>query len=717
MSELLISGKYSKQAKTLEGVLEAKEMYIHEGTFHFDDVMCAAMIIKLQEKYNGVSFGKGEENQIKINRGRYSIPDKFEGVICDCLGGYFDHHGALVNHRNNPNVSNKENEMASMGCLNTVIGDALWGEDRFETIDNIIKKWDQADLGHASDFLSLALGRKNPLSDEGMPKSFDEALNMCLDICDALMNEKENSRNYDDIVDSYIKYREKNPLKVINLNEDSMELEESIDSDAFRGDNRWAKLKSYSRYGGYFLGELEKEDSSLREVLDRMDEPKAKDFIYGLLDSERYYTITQDRVENALGNVREVAKLEGIDVLEFSQFPGDVKVFDGAPFDFIVTPQLNSNELAVYAIGDKFEGERPGAPTPRFGFPTNFAGNINLLHDGIDLLKQFEEKIKSEGVNSEDYLVISSLTDTELKDIKELNEKEILQLITDKIKNNEESIEFMEKYNISFIHKDGFLAQIKDVESAEKLVSDLYMDEEKLRYWGMAKGKAYLKKMVVSKNLEEAEGKNLEIYFSKDSSIYHNEAVLKFLQDHIKDEDLEEGEEHIKGISLKKLQVLDKAKYSSDFISMEVVNLLEMDSFPFSIVEEIVNEKSFSRESLRAIIDDFSNENSLYYKDASHIKDSLRLLEFKDNGFPDYDDKSKYKFIEDLEAKRDAINLDSSSRILKVVNNYINDLQSSKDFHIEKTDPGFVKKEDVKVSKKDVSHIKSANPNNFELEF
>ena len=41
--------------------------------------------------------------------------------------------------------------------------------------------------------------------------------------------------------------------------------------------------------------------------------------------------------------------------------------------------------------------------------------------------------------------------------------------------------------------------------------------------------------------------------------------------------------------------------------------------------------------------------------------------------------------IEDLEAKRDAINLDSSSRILKVVNNYIND-QLKASFEELKTD-------------------------------
>lgn len=711
MIELNETGKYPNQAKTLEEIINSRELYIHEGTFHMDDVMCAAMIIKLQEQEKGPDYGLGGSKQLKINRGRYDIPKDFDGVICDCLGGYFDHHRAIVNHRDNSSCPEKENQMASMGCLNQVIGKKLFG-DKFDEVDEIIKKWDLADLGVAGDFLSLSIGRMNPLTDKQLKKQFNEALSICYNICSNLTNEKTVGRDYDSIINSYFEERVGKPLKVYKYNELKEDVEVVYDdiSSILNDPNMLSKLKSFSKNGWFMYNDLQNPDSSLRQVLDRFNQEDAEKFMYKLLDSERYYTLTQENISSVLGNIRDVAEKEKVDVVQFTQFPGDVKIFDGAPFNFIITPQLNTKEVAVYAVGEKFIGEGNGAPTPRMGFPVKFKGNINILRDSTERLESLYEYIEDskddEELDGEIIFEVAALTDTKTKDIERMDKKELLSFIKENVDNNHESIKFMDKYHISFIHKDGFLAQVENSSYAEQLLNHMYSNEDYLKHWNSERGKFYLKKMEISKVFTPAQVSEFSEFFSEENSSNHSSAVLGLFQ-HEQEEANKKGELLDTGLLITKMRILDSCKNHSD-ISLEVANLLGNSSFPLETTREIVNE-NLSKSSLNAIIKEFSDEDSNHIGDISFIKENLEILKFRDYIYSeDFDTSKKKEFAEALEERLESID-DKSSSIYKSVTATINSLQTEREISSSNEHTSVPEVSD-KIKEYDISLVKFAKP-------
>ena len=105
---------FDNQAKTLEEIKHAKELYIHQDPFHMDDIMCVAFIKKLNPN-------------IKIIRDRDNIPKDTTGIICDCFGGFFDHH-----FQNKKDIKRRENgtKLASIGCLSQVVGKELFSKIR-----------------------------------------------------------------------------------------------------------------------------------------------------------------------------------------------------------------------------------------------------------------------------------------------------------------------------------------------------------------------------------------------------------------------------------------------------------------------------------------------------------------------------------------------------------------------------------------------------------
>ena len=75
---------FDNQAKTLEEIKKAQNIRVHEGIFHMDDMMCIALVKKLNPN-------------IGIIRDRDNIPEDTTDIICDCYGGFFDHHFSDLN--------------------------------------------------------------------------------------------------------------------------------------------------------------------------------------------------------------------------------------------------------------------------------------------------------------------------------------------------------------------------------------------------------------------------------------------------------------------------------------------------------------------------------------------------------------------------------------------------------------------------------------------
>lgn len=706
MSDLLRATKYDNQAKTLEEVLNAKEMYIHEGPFHMDDVMCAAMIIKLQEKEFGDAYSFEGDKQIEIHRQRYNIPNDFKGVICDCPGGYFDHHGALVNHRNGS--KEKSDEMASMGCLNSVIGEKLFGKDKFEDVDNVIRMWDQADLGHKSDYLSLAIGRKTPLKNEEVPKQFDEALKTCLTICDVLGRDKVGTNDYNFIIRDYIDSRIKNPLVTRKFNEVTSEVDYSFDdTKEFEGLEPMDFIPKYLQKNAAFgfKDDINDSNSSLRQVLDRMDENEAKDFIFNLLDSERYYSLTQKSISNALEEVKEITKASGkeINVLEFDGFPGDTKVFDGSSFKFLITPQLESSELAVYAVGSHLEGEK-GAPIPNLGFPVKYQGNINLLRESNNKLNRLWEKNALGKLTEDERKDIAVLTNVKAEEIDKIvpiaNSDALCDYINEKIESNQESISYMEEHGISFIHKDGFLCQVNTLENAEKLLDDLNVNEEHLKYWNAEKGRIYLRRLVDNKKCTKEEASVYSGFFDENAKPSHNNALLKFLEHGVKNGN----------ISTENLKVLDKSKYCANAISMETESLFEAN-VPVNYIEQIIDSKTFTKGDLTSICEDYKNDNFNSLSKEEMLEESIRLLKFKNVNLDEVDRK---QFAESLGDELNNSRLPENSKVKLDVAKYVKELETAKNISNENDK----KEEDLHIGKANVEKIVFAKPPaDFDLDF
>ncbi len=454
---------YPNQATTLEELINCNKMYVHNGVFHMDDVMCCALMISLQEKEKGKTYAYRGKNQIKIYRDRDNIPLDTNAAIMDILGGYFDHHNRDVqNYRD----KDPKKGMASMGCLMEVIGERVFGKNYKDIDEKVIMPFDLADLGKANDFVSANLCKLNATNSSNINRCFNRALKYSLDIVKACQNEKVIDRDIKTLIDV---------PKGISL--ESMLISKMGEKRAVT-----------------FINEMEHKDSPLNFILARMSDEKASIFINDIvLIEERDYLnkkIMDREIKETLSNLGENS-----DYVIFDYYPGDIDLSD-TNVKYIVFPQTGTSSWCISCVTEDIE-MKEGFPPSKLRFPTEIGGlNIqngkpNPIRDDLKISK----RIPFKEINTVDSVLKFRLQDTlntNEEDVSKLRELSIgnekaMEIITnfDKRANEFENLEDkvalineFTKRGVEFIHPVGFFAQTESKEAAVKFMEEvLYSDK------------------------------------------------------------------------------------------------------------------------------------------------------------------------------------------------------------------------------------------------
>lgn len=455
--------QYKNQATSLEDLINAKDMYVHNGVFHMDDVMCCALMISLQEKEKGENYAYKGKNQIRIHRDRDNIPVDTKAAIMDILGGYFDHHNRDVqNYRDN----DPKKGMASMGCLMEVIGERVFGDKYKEIDEKVIMPFDLADLGRANDFVSANLCKLNATDSKNINRCFNKALKYSLNIVKACQNETVVDRNIENLIDV---------PKGISL--EAMLI------------SKMGEKRAIS-----FINEMENKESPLNFIIARMDDEKAHTFINDivLIEEKDYLNkkIMDRDIKETLANVGDNS-----DFVIFDYYPGDIDLSD-TNVKYIIFPQTGTSSWCISCVTEDIE-MKEGFPPSKLRFPTEIGGlNIengkpNPIRDDLKISK----RIPFKDINSTENVLkfrLQEVLKTDEEDVSKLRElskdNDKAMKIIDNYDNRKEEFVGLEnkvalineftKRGVEFIHPVGFFAQTDSKESAIKFVEDVLYSKE-----------------------------------------------------------------------------------------------------------------------------------------------------------------------------------------------------------------------------------------------
>lgn len=454
---------YPNQATSLEDLINCKEMYIHNGIFHMDDVMCVALMISLQEKEKGPDFGFYGKNKIEIHRDRDNIPLDTTAAIMDILGGYFDHHNRdIINYRDN----DPEKGMASMGCLMEVIGERVFGNNSKEVDEKVIMSFDLADIGKKRDFVSSNFCKLNPLNSDNMDECFEKALRYAKDIVEACQNDFISEKD----VKSFIDIPE--GISLESMLSQKLGEKRAID----------------------FAEEITKKDSTFNYIICRMNNEKAKDFVNDMLSIEimdyQNKLIMDKTIKKTLENLDENS-----DYVVFDYYPGDVDLSD-SNIKYIIFPQTGTSSYCISTVTEdiKIEG---GFPPSKLRFPAELNGiNIengkpNPIRDDLKISRDvpFSEINSVNSVLKFRLQDVLNTNDNNLDNLKNLakNNEKALNIIknfnerSEEFENLEEKVALINEFTkrgVEFIHPVGFFAQADSKESAINFVKEVLYDKK-----------------------------------------------------------------------------------------------------------------------------------------------------------------------------------------------------------------------------------------------
>lgn len=556
---------FDKQAKTIEDIKKAKNIRVHEGTFHMDDMMCIALIKKINPN-------------IGIIRDRDNIPEDTTDIICDCYGGFFDHHFSDLN-----DIKKRQSgkPMASMGCLMQVVGEEIFGQEWKEIDENFISKFDAADLGLKDDFLSCNINKLNPAykRNEIEEEQINKAINICTEIIDSFNCKEKEPKEINNYLSKYFK----NKGLEGNLNDNFVE------------------------YFGTHTEKLEREfldkDSTINFLLSGLKEEKAQKFLFEILNTEKRMYEVKKEIDEELNKVREDSIKENKEFAVFDIYPGSVSIFSDTPIKFVIFKQTGSEKYCINTIPNEEKVEE-GFPIPKVPFPKEFSGKAIILEKEINITlpKIINILHRKENFNLEELSKeFSDLLNRPIKidSIEELNsfKNNILKELEDKkILLNE-----FDKRGLEFVHPGQFFVQTKDKESAINFVVEILSNDK------------YIQKCAVEQINEYIDSHNLNpelknIFIEKNLTTKY----IKYISKAIKEDFTEE-----------ELLLLQKSKKTSHEISENVFNCIK-ENMSNTFIREII-ENDLSSESINILLQDFKDNKSEDY-----LREEIKLLKISD---------------------------------------------------------------------------------------
>lgn len=566
---------FENQAKTIDEIRNASNIRIHEGIFHMDDLMCVSLVKKINPNVN-------------IIRDRDNISDDTKDIICDCYGGYFDHH-------NVDNIKHRENgtPMASMGCLVQVIGEEVFGPNWKQIDVDYIAAFDAADLGIKENFISSNIGKLNPgyKRNEESSIQIQKAIEMCDTIVDSLINPEKTLKNTNEYLNNY--FQERQQLKDSETN-----------------------LSNYfGSYGQKIKEEIENPQSSLSYILSGLDEHQAQNLFNQFLDTEHKTFEIKNEMTADIDQITKECIEEQKDFAIFEDYPGSMSVFSDTPVKYVIFRQSGTEKYCINTIATN-DSKAEGFPPAKLPFPKELAGKEIILKKEVndiyprtfELLRTVNPQTNYKELSDN----LSNILDRKIEISSQSELKEFKNDLVDSYINKRDLLKAFDEKGLDFVHPGQFFVQAKDRESAINFVSELLSDENYLKNCEIT----HLERYVKESNLDYNIPKMLK---DENTTLEHVQIMKKAITE---------------GFSKEDVDLLNITKYSRHEITSEILECIKT-----GINEETI--KDFIKENLSSeSIKTLRTEIEKNPENTSMIQNQIQLLKLNDK-YKDLDFRMK----------------------------------------------------------------------------